>query len=215
MPSGIPPTMLETLKTLSELVAFLAGSIWALYKIREFRELKHRIGFEVEADIYPLSSPVTASRPTWNVKREQEFLAPELQTHAIEIRASFDNRGNRRFRLYNLQLAVNTMRLPAETKFDPDVGYVSLRRVHTSGNVVPEMKVGDLPPEETSFFYIEPGVKQTISYVTLLSQPAELIQVVGEFSLEQRRIFPKARIGPMRLIPHTASKTYRFPSNEG
>jgi hypothetical protein len=66
------------------------------------------------------------------------------------------------------------------------------------------------PIEETSFYYIEPGVEQEITYLALIPQPSELLQVVAQFSLIQKRIFPKEiRATTGDLYPHTVARTYQ------
>ncbi len=70
--------------------------------------------------------------------------------------------------------------------------------------------IEDLPIEKTSSYYIEPGVEQTITYLALITEPRELIQIYAEFSLEPERIFPKRRRGRKGLFPHTAARTYQI-----
>ena len=67
--------------------------------------------------------------------------------------------------------------------------YTSLRGYFLSANVRGNY-VKYKPIEETSFYYIEPGVEQTISHLALITEPRELIQIFAKFSLEQKRIFP-------------------------
>lgn len=77
----------------------------------------------------------------------------------------------------------------------------------------------DLPPQTVSrepaggFYYIGPQIEQEISFLALLPEVKEIIQVNGRFSLEQRRIFPSRETGDMQLFPHTASSTYKIGAN--
>jgi hypothetical protein len=112
--------------------------------------------------------------------------------------------------MYNVQVGINTMRPIDEAEFDEDDGHLHLTRILTSGNIVPRFPVEGRPIEETSFYYIEPGVKQTITYLALITEPRELIQVFAQFSLEQKRIFPEKIVGEMKVYPHTAARTYQL-----
>ncbi len=86
-------------------------------------------------------------------------------------------------------------------KFDKEDGHLRLERVFISGNIV---------PKSSKFYYIEPGIEQTISYLTLITEPRELIMVWAKFSMEQTRIFPKKLTGDTGLKPHTAARTYQL-----
>ena len=108
----------------------------------------------------------------------------------MELLLKFTNKGSTRVRLYNIQVGINTMRPPGQAEFDKEDGHLHLTRMHTSGNLVPEFVVEGRKVEDTSFYDIEPGVEQTISYLCLISKPRELVQAFAMFSLEQRRLFP-------------------------
>jgi hypothetical protein len=194
-------------------IALLIGSAGALYKFVQFRELKQRIQLDIEAKIYKLSSPETAEPYTWDKEGERRREPAQPQTHAVEILLTFTNKGFRRLRLYNVQVAVNTMRPQGEAQFDEADGHLRLKRVFTSGNIVPEFEVPPRPLAETSFYFIEPSVEQTISYLTLIPEPRELVQVVAEFNFEQKRIFPEKKVGETGLYPHRAARTYNLDSS--
>jgi hypothetical protein len=132
----------------------------------------------------------------------------------VEILLKFSNKGKTRLRIYNAQIGINTMRDPAKTSFDEVDGHLHLTRIFTSGNIVPELPVPGKPLEETSFYYIEPSVQQTIAYLAMIPEPRELLQVFAMFSLEQERLFPERVIGKSGLYPHTAARTYQV-SEEG
>src|SRR5207249_3206997 len=119
-------------------------------------------------------------------------------------------KGKTRVRLYNIQVGINTMRLPDQAQFDGHDGHLHLTRIHTSGNIVPVFEIEGKPVEQTSFYYIEPSVGQTISYLCLISEPRDLLQVFAMFNLEQSRLFPAIKFGPKRLYPHTAAKTFQL-----
>ena len=89
-------------------------------------------------------------------------------------------------------------------------GHLSLKNIFCSGNIVPKKKVKD----KDFHYYIMPNVDQTITYLALIKEPKDFLQVKGEFSLEQERIFPETKIGKMKLMPHTAMRTFQI-DNEG
>jgi len=187
----------------------LAGGLWALYKVREYRELKQRIQLEISARTFKLDAPEQVSSYTWD--REGQRVATPLQphTHAVEIALTFTNKGLVRSRLYNIQVGINTMRPSDQARFDQEDGHLRLARVFTSGNIVPLFAVEGKPAEKTSFYYIEPGVEQTITYLALIPAPRELLQVHARFNFEQKRLFPRQVREQGGLYPHTASRTYQ------
>jgi len=200
----------EILFNISTVLAFVIGAIWALYKFKEFRESKDLVELDVDANIFKLDTAIDTSSFTWDKNGNRCPINGQQHTHALEISLIFNNKGKTRIRLYNIQIGLNTMRLSTKTKFDKDTGHLRLKRFFTSGNIVPEMRVEDKPIEKTSFYYVEPGVTQTITYLTLITQPNELLQIVGKFSLVQKRIFPKRTRMLRGLYPHTVSKTYQI-----
>jgi hypothetical protein len=195
-----------------QFLVFVFGLGWSLYKLNEFRELKYAVELEIDANIYQLSNPRTADSFTWDQEGNRVTKSEMVHTHAVEILLKFNNKSKRRFRIYNIQIAINTMRPPSDTKFDEKGGQVKLKRLFTSGNVVPEMPIPDKPIEKTSFYYMEPGTSQIIDYLALISEPDELLTVIAKFSLEQSRIFPEQNRTGSGLYPHTASKTYQLKS---
>jgi len=209
---GALDTLLSVIDVLVKAVALIAG-VWALLKVKAYRELKNRIQLDIDANIYRLSSPEEARKYNW-IRKDQlvtrELTDTRLHTHAVEILLHFTNQGMTRFRLYNVQVGINTMRPINEAEFDEGDGHLHLTRLLTSGNVVPCFPVKGKPIEATSFYYIEPGVKQTITYLALITEPRELIQVSAQFSLEQKRIFPEKILGDMQVYPHTAARTYQL-----
>lgn len=195
--------------TAIQVVAVVAAGAWAVFKVREYRERKNLIQLHLDAHLYPLATPITVAPLTWKKgEGEPTILEPRTNAYAIEVLLRFINKGRTRFRLFNAQVGISTMRPPAETQFDEDNGHLHLTRVVTSGNIVPPFPVQGKPLEETSFYYIEPGVEQTITYLTLVPEPRELLQVVGEFSFAQKRIFPQQRRLPEGPYPHSAVRTY-------
>ena len=208
------------LKVIIQIVAFLFGTIWAFFKILEFRELKHKIQFEIDAHLYKLEKTVTTCTKTYDAQNNRVCNPLELCTHVVEVLFKFTNKGNRRFRLYNLQAIISTM--PDKVKIrDSDCG-LGLERLLTSGNIVPEKLTPErlhikerltnflLRKKPAGFYYIEPGIEQIISYLCIIKKPKEILQVRGSFSLEQQRLFPKNFVGPMGLYPHTAERTYQL-----
>ena len=193
-------------------LTLLIGAVWAIYKVKKYRENKQRIQMEIDANIYKLTSPENVESYTWNKKGERISIKQE-HTHAVEILINFTNKGFVRMRLYNIQVGINTMREIDSVQFDENDGHLHLTNIYTSGNIVPKFPVKHKPLNETSFYYIEPGVTQTISYLELIKQPRELIQIYAKFSLEQKRIFPEKDIGEKKVFPHTAAKTFQIDKN--
>lgn len=202
----------ELSKNAAEIIAFVFGSGWAWFKIREFRQFKNWIELEIDSNLHKLDLPVQAKIPTWD-KKGNVITKDQLCTHAVEILLKFTNKGSTRLRMFNIQLGINTMRPPDDTQFDKGDGHLHLTRIFTSGNLVPEMPVKGKPIDLSSFYYIEPTVSQTIEFCTVIPQPRELLQVYVEFSLTQKRIFPKSRRLPGGLYPHTAARTYKVDAN--
>jgi hypothetical protein len=187
------------------------GAIWAMYKIKEYRELKNRIQLDLNGRIYKLTRPEHTSAKTWSKNGDCVDSEPRTLTHAVEILLKFTNRGRTRFRIYNIQVGINTMRPPDQATFDAGDGHLHLTRIHTSGNLVPIFRVKGREEEDSSFYYIEPAVEQTISHLCLITEPRELLQVFAMFSLEQRRLFPRRIRGQKGLYPHTAATTFQLP----
>jgi hypothetical protein len=191
----------------------LFGVGWGVYKFVHYRELKQRIQLELDANMHELTSPELTEAFSWDEEGNRETVPAQSHTHALEILLKFTNKGFRRMRLYNIQIGVNTMRPQNQAQFDPDDGHLKLTRVFTSGNIVPLFRVKDKAVEKSSFYYIEPGVEQTISYLTLVTEPRELVQIYARFSLEQKRIFPQKAVGQKRIYPATAARTYKLNSD--
>jgi hypothetical protein len=208
-------TLIE-IAALMQGIALLLAGIWAIYKVSEYRELRTIMQLELDANLYKLASPVTASVPSWNKRGEREKIGPEPRSYVVEVLLKFSNKGRTRFRLFNAQIGINTMRDPAKakTEFDQTDGHLHLTRIFTSGNVVPIFKIPGRPIEETSFYYVEPGIQQTITYLALIPEPRELLQIFASFSLEQERLFPERQTGKSGLYPHTSARTYQV-SPEG
>jgi len=194
-------------------ITVLIGVVWGVYKFVQYRELKQRIQLDIDATMHKLTSPEQTEAFNWDRQGKRVIVPIQPRTHAIEILLKFTNKGFTRMRLFNIQIGVNTMRPQNEAQFDQDDGHLHLTRVFTSGNIVPPFRVKDKPVEETSFYYIEPGVEQTISYLTLITEPRELVQVHAKFSLEQKRIFPTKDVGEKGVYPHTAARTYKLNSD--
>ncbi|HLO15971.1 MAG TPA: hypothetical protein VK206_14155 [Anaerolineales bacterium] len=194
-------------------IAVLVGTFWGVYKFVQYRELKQRIQLGIDANMYKLASVEQVEAFNWDRQGDRVTIPTQPRTHAIEILLKFTNKGFTRMRLFNIQIGVNTMRPPNKAQFDEDDGHLHLTRVFTSGNIVPLFPVNEKPIEETSFYYIEPGVEQTISYLTLITEPRELVQIYAKFSLEQKRIFPKKDVGEKGIYPHTAARTYQLNSD--
>lgn len=195
-----------------KIAALLAGG-WGVDKFVQYRELKQRIQLEIDAKLYKLTSPEHTEAFNWDRQGNRVTVSVQPRTHAIEILLKFTNKGFTRMRLFNIQIGVNTMRLQNKAQFDPEDGHLHLTRIFTSGNLVPVFHVKDKPVEDTSFYYIEPGVEQTVSYLTLITEPRDLVQIYAKFSLEQKRLFPKKDVGEKGVYPHTSARTFKVNSD--
>jgi hypothetical protein len=50
---------------------------------------------------------------------------------------------------------------------------------------------GNIVPKNVGFYYIEPQVEQTITYLTLIKIPGDIIKIRGRFCQDNVRIYPK------------------------
>jgi hypothetical protein len=199
-------------------IAVVAAGIWALMEVKRYRQTKIIIQLEVDAHLYRLSPPITAEPLTWEEGQEEPtILSSRLHPYALEVLLIFHNMGRTRFRLYNAMIAVNALtssdRRPADQLFSVTDGHLRLARIMTSGNIVTSgdaaIKLASHPSSEQRFFYIEPGVRQAISYVVLLPEISGLLQVQGRFSLSKQRIFPARQRDESGLLPHKVVRTYQ------
>lgn len=204
-------------------IAFGLGGFWALYQFDLFRESKNIIQFELDANLFKLSYPRYEVIKNTLVNNEENnysllFIPKTKLTHAVEILLKLTNKGKTRFKLYNLQLKIKTMPEYNIVTIDNDDGHLKLKTIFQSGNIVPKMQVKSKPVEITSFYYIEPDVEQTIHYLALITEPQELLQIIGKFSLEQKRIvLHKDKQNKQdkdkqnkQLFPHTVARTYQI-----
>jgi hypothetical protein len=219
---------LEILKLGAETSALVIAAAWGAYKLIEYRDLMRLIEFDAKLAIFKLSQPERIKYPNSpkdGTRWEQPGGEPveAVVSHLVEVQLIFRNKGKTRFRLFNAQIGLNTMRQPGEIRFDKAVGdsndnaraplmdgngHVHLTRIFTSGNLVPKMPVRDRPINLTSFFYVEPGIEQVITYVAAITSPREVLQLYAEFSLAQERLFPGATRSSGGLYPHNIARTY-------
>jgi hypothetical protein len=200
--------ILDIIDLCVKLLVLIIGAGWALYKIKEYREFKYLMQLDIDANIIKLTIPEKSGSFTWNEKGIQEHKENVVHTHLVEINLKYSNKGKTRIRLYNIQVGVNTMRPPGDAKIDPSDGRLVLKRIYTSGNIVPIYKIANKPIHKTSFYYIEPGVEQNITHVCLISEPLELIQVFAKSNLDQSRLFPEVTRGSKKLYPQSIYKIY-------
>lgn len=224
---------LEDIKTIAEIILAIITvtiaimtTIWANYKFREYREFKHWIQFEIDANIYKLNTRTKEMEPfILDKKGKRKNTLKQKHTHAVEVVLKFTNKSKRRLRIYNIQTKISTMGLPEKVELNQEEGHLRLDTIFNSGNVV---------PKKTKFYYIEPQVEQVITFLTLITEPRELIRVNGKFSLEKNRIFPEKDVLPKysfltrqilkllpefkkcasseNLLPHTVERTYKLDS---
>ncbi len=194
-----------------KILVLIVGAVWSIYKVVIYRSFKNSLQLDIGATIYPLNEPESISGITWDADGCRQQVPRNDHTYVVEVALKYANKGKTRVRLYNIQVGINTMRAKGEAKLDKSDGHLKLRRLITSGNLVPEMPVCGNPIEKSSFYYIEPGVEQVITYLCLISEPRELIQVFAKFNLDQKRLFPEKEKGRKGLYPHTAAKTFPIP----
>ena len=202
--------LVQTVAAAIQAAALLVAGVWAWYLTKEYRERKNLIQLYIDAHLYALDMPITTAPKTWK-KHAEKPTAEDPRSHPTRWRYSSGS-ATRTYALpiFNAKIGVNTMRT-GDPKFDKNDGHLHLTRVVTSGNIVPPFWVPGKPLEETAFYYIEPGDRADDQLPPLVPEPRELLQIVAEFSLAQRRIFPKDL--PEGLYPHTAARTYRINSD--
>jgi hypothetical protein len=167
-------------RNLLEILVIVIAGVWALYKINEYREFKNWIQFDIDANIYPLSENIATKSYTWNEDGDvRESL--ETHTHAIEVLFKFNNKGKTRVKIYNIQAKISTLPPPDKALLDPEEGHLHLLTILRTGNIV---------PKKIKFYYIEPQVEQTITYLTLIKSPRNIIRIKGKFCQDQERIYP-------------------------
>ena len=214
---------LEYLRYIVDIIAIITGIV-VLYKIKEYRQFKQWMQFDIDANIYKLNTSTKEMKPFILEKDGTEGKTqPEKHTHAVEVVLKFTNKGKMRLRIYNIQTKISTM--PKEDVRRGEDGHLSLCTIFNSGNIV---------SETIKFYYIEPQVEQVITFLALITEPQELIRVAGKFSLEQERIFPDKDVSPKYpfprkqicklfpclekcvalkgLLPHMAVRTYQLDS---
>jgi hypothetical protein len=206
----------EAIASAVQAVALVVAGIWAYDEVKKYRARQSIIQLDLDAHIYALDNPVSAVPITWEAGATAPTeLARRSHPYALEVSLWFRNKGKTRFWLYNAQVGINAIVRHDEAHFTSADGHFHFNRVVTSGNIVTEFRVKNRPLEETSRFYIEPGVDQLITYVTLLPDVGELIQIEGKFSLAQTRIFPAKDIADHpTLYPHNVARTYQIKNGE-
>ena len=215
---------IEDLRNIVSILVIIIAGIWGFYKIKEYREFKQWIQFEIEANIYKLKTPTEKMDPFILEKDgKRRNTQPQEHTHAVEVVLKFTNKGKMRLRIYNIQTKISTMQ--TEDVRLGEEGHLSLHTIFNSGNIV---------TKKIKFYYIEPQVEQVITFLALITEPQELIRVAGKFSLEQERIFPDKDVSPKYpfprkqicklfpclekcvalkgLLPHMAVRTYQLDS---
>jgi hypothetical protein len=198
---------------LIKLAVLIVGVIWAHKVLREY---KYRIQLDIDANLYKLKSPVEAVPVTPFEVTRADTAAKISHPYAVEVLLKFANKGRTRFRLYNARIEINTMPdEDSQVKLDAERGHLHLKRIFSSGNVVQIFEVEGKPEEETSFYYIEPGIVQTIHYLALIAQPRDLLQIVAGFSMEQRRFSLKDMRSRSGLYPHGAARTFQIRPDGG
>jgi tetratricopeptide (TPR) repeat protein len=168
------------------MILVFIGTIWAYYRIKEYREFKHWIQFDMDANIYPLSKEITTKSYNW-FEGDKAEESKENHTHAIEVLFKFNNKGKTRIKVYNIQAEFSTSPEDKDKLLDKEEGHLkfSSKRLVT-GNIV---------PEDIGFYYIEPQVEQIIAYSTLINIPGDILRIRGMFCQDNVRIYPKKELG--------------------
>jgi hypothetical protein len=171
--------LLELIKTSLESIVIIIVGIWGIFKILEFREFKHWIQFEVDVNLYPLSKSIYAESFEWDEygKRSSKH---EAFTHVLNILFKFNNKGKTRVKIYNIHAKISTLPPLDNIYLSKEDNHLRFFSTWT-GNIVPKSK---------KFYYIEPQVEQTITYLTLIAKPRDLIRIHGEFCQDHNRIYP-------------------------
>ena len=119
----------------------IATVVGACFALRIYRKTKQWIQLDIDANLYKLSRP---ELDVTTYTRDQEGNLGTIKqdcTHAVEVLLKFKNKGMIRFKLYNLQIFINTMQNHNEVaKCEEADGHLRLKRIFTSGNIVPEIK---------------------------------------------------------------------------
>jgi hypothetical protein len=163
-----------------EIIVIFIAAIWAIFKISEFREFKHWIQFEVDANIYPLDESIKSLSYEWDDKGER-FSENKIFTHVLEILFKFTNKGKTRVKIYNIHAQISTLSQKGNDYLSKEDGHLRFHSYWT-GNIVPRWK---------KFYYIEPQVEQIIRYLTLIEKPRDILKIHGEFCQDHQRIYPK------------------------
>jgi len=193
---------LKTANVSITLIVLIVGVIWTFKVLREY---KYRIQLDIDANLYKLKSPVeiVPFTPFSDVKKTPH-------PYAVEVLLKFANKGKTRFKLYNVRIKINTMAGDPDLNFHPERGHLRLTRIFTSGHVVPVFRVKKKPIEKTSFYYIEPGVVQTIHFLALITEPRDLLQIIALFNIRQRRFSLEDMKTEKGLYPHGAVRTFQI-----
>lgn len=116
------------------IVAILTGAYFA---VKIYRETKLWIQLDIDTNLYKLSNSED-NVTTFTRDRKGKLLTRKQKcTHALEVLLKFNNKGKIRFKLYNLQIGISTMRKPNQAKCRANDGHLSLINIFTSGNIVP------------------------------------------------------------------------------
>jgi hypothetical protein len=168
------------------IILAILGFIWTFFKIKEFREFKHWIQFDIDANIYPLSRDITTYSYNWS-QGDGVTKSLEDHTHAIEILFKFNNKGKTRIKIYNIQAEFRTSLHRSGNYLNNEEGHLRFNR--------PPIVTGNIVPKNVGFYYIEPQVEQTITYLTLIKIPGDIISILGRFCQDNVRIYPEKESG--------------------
>lgn len=193
------------------ILVFIRG----LHEYQLFRKDKYRISFDVEAEYRKLTENELETFYRENGKHPKLVRRNLEASYLVEVTLKFKNEGNVRIKLFNIQVAIKTLRSLDELCFSKRDEHLKLESIHNGNNIVPIKKVPKKwnrnkfrPTNKTSFYFIEPGVEQCIRHVTMIKKPLKIIQVEGKFNFEQERMDLCKKKIHHGLHPHTATKLY-------
>jgi hypothetical protein len=141
------------------------------------------------------------------------FFRPRANFLVVELRFVFENKGFVEHFIRNLECSVHTVDEQAPQIFADDEEFAFRRRI------LPSVEAGrqrlDVLPRGFKYFYVRPGVRQTITRVAWLPPDTDIIRITSGFTYSflpgdihtAQRVFlvpPDTSRGECGPIPHAA-----------
>lgn len=143
---------------------------------RELDELERRYWPHIEFDI------------------ECNFFGPNEGKYAAEFILTANNRGITKHQFNSIQLRVLGIKQETPLSFFSEKGYA--HRLEFPEKILKD----EVIPKRWNYIFVEPGVKQRISYITVVSEEIKYILARAEFSYE-------------RYKPHSTEKMFCVSDN--